>query len=172
MLSLFHSFGRGKDLSETLKWVLTVLVNRAYLDGTRYYKNAEAFLYFFSRFFSFLDTESDVRIQYRAVFAERMVERIGSPGDSLELAMRILACASLGIRDDIDLERLREKQGLDGGWEDGWFYRYGMTGIYIGNKGLTTAFAMSAIKAAYALPASSDSGSQSLSSHVLPASCA
>lgn len=157
MLSLFYSFGRGDELSETLKWVLTVLVNRAYLDGTRYYKNAEAFLYFFSRFFNCLDAESDVRKQYQPVFAERLVERIGSPGDSLELAMRVLACASLGIRDDIDLQRLRERQGLDGGWEDGWFYRYGMTGVYIGNKGLTTAFAMSAIKAAYALPVSSDS---------------
>lgn len=132
---------------------MSVLVNRGYLDGTRYYKNPEAFLYFFSRFFALAD--ADTRRQYSAVLVDRLTERIGSPGDSLELAMRVIACGSMGIRDDIDLERLLERQGLDGGWEDGWFYRYGMTGIFIGNKGLTTAFAMNAIQITQALPASS-----------------
>ena len=154
VLSLFYTHGRGSQLSSTLTWVLTVLISRAYLDGTRYYKTAEAFLYFFSRFFAKAD--NNIREQYRSIFAERLYERIGTPGDSLELAMRVLACASLGIGNEVDLTRLREKQGLDGGWEDGWFYRYGMSGIYIGNKGLTTAFAMSAIKAAAELTAGHD----------------
>ncbi|KAI5118895.1 hypothetical protein M0805_002811 [Coniferiporia weirii] len=150
VLTLFYMRGRGAELRETLDWVVSVLSTRAYLDGTRYYKSAEAFLYFFSRLLSLGDTASNgtLRRAYAGLLEERLRERIGSPGDALELAMRIVSCASVNVFDSVDLERLRERQGLDGGWEDGWFYRYGMTGIYVGNKGLTTAFAVRAIESA------------------------
>jgi hypothetical protein len=125
-----------------MDWVFSVLKHRAYLDGTRYYTSPESFLYFFSRLIS-LSTELYHR--FSPILRDRLTERIAAPGDSLALAMRIIACASLGVRDEVDLERLMEMQGPDGGWEDGWFYRYGKTGIMIGNKGVTTAFAMKAI---------------------------
>lgn len=127
-----------------MEWAFSVLKHRAYLDGTRYYTSAEAFLYFFSRLISL---SSDLYGRYSSTLRERLIERIGTPGDSLALAMRVVACASLGVRDEIDLRQLLAAQGSDGAWEDGWFYRYGQTGITIGNKGVTTALAMKAIMA-------------------------
>jgi len=37
------------------------------------------------------------------------------------------------------------RQCQDGSWEPGWMYRYGSTGVKIGNRGLTTALAVKAI---------------------------
>lgn len=44
VLTLFYTYGRGDELRETFQWVESVLKHRAYLDGTRYYEPAEAFL--------------------------------------------------------------------------------------------------------------------------------
>ncbi|KAL4905348.1 hypothetical protein BDW74DRAFT_177722 [Aspergillus multicolor] len=49
VLRLFHKYGRGSELAETLSWVRDVLRTRAYIDGTRYYATPEAFLYTLSR---------------------------------------------------------------------------------------------------------------------------
>jgi hypothetical protein len=34
----------------------------------------------------------------------------------------------------------------NGSWEDGWFYKYGLLGIFISNIGLTTAFVIKAME--------------------------
>ena len=60
--------------------------------------------------------------------------------------MRILAAASVGIRDIQDYQRLLSLQEEDGSWPLGWMYIYGMSGIRIGNQGLTTAMALAAIQ--------------------------
>lgn len=59
--------------------------------------------------------------------------------------MRILACNSLGIECSVDRHALLRLQCGDGGWESGWMYRYGSTGIKIGNRGVTTALAVRAL---------------------------
>ena len=68
-------------------------------------------------------------------------------GDALALAMRILVCDFIGIRNEVDLQRLLPLQCIDGGWEMGLIYRYGLTDISVGNRGLTTALAIKAIEA-------------------------
>lgn len=75
-----------------------------------------------------------------------MQERIGAAGDALALAMRILVCNFVGIRDEIDLRTLLSMQCIDGGWEAGWMYHYPTSGVSIGNRGLTTALAIKAIE--------------------------
>lgn len=60
--------------------------------------------------------------------------------------MRIWACSVVGVVDDFDLSKLLMLQTSNGSWEDGWFYKYGSSGILIGNIGLTTAFAIKAIE--------------------------
>jgi hypothetical protein len=77
---------------------------------------------------------------------ERLLERVGADGDALALGMRIFTCLSVDILDEVDLRRLLPLQCEDGGWEDGWVYKYGSSGIQIGNRGLTTAMAISAIE--------------------------
>jgi hypothetical protein len=38
-------------------------------------------------------------------------------------------------------------QEIDGGWEIGWIYKYGSSGARIGSRGLSTAFAIAALRA-------------------------
>lgn len=142
-LSLFYKYGRGSEIPETLEWVIEVLKNRAYLDGSRYYATAECFLYFFSRL---LHQNSGLLEKYASILKECLNERVGLEGDSLALAMRIYGCNLVGIRNETDLQRLRSRQAPDGSWPDGWVYRYGVHGTHIANKGLTTALAIDAIQ--------------------------
>ena len=81
----------------------------------------------------------------KPLLKERIQERIGADGDALALAMRILVCKSMDIRDDVDYSALLHLQCDDGGWDICWVYQYGSSGIRVGNRGLTTALAINAI---------------------------
>ncbi|KAL4815879.1 hypothetical protein BDW67DRAFT_60747 [Aspergillus spinulosporus] len=149
VLTLFHRYGRGHELHTTLSWVRDVLKHRAYMDGTRYYATPEAFLYFLARFLESASTEGAGLLahdEFVCLLRERVVERVGLPGDALALAMRLLAARYVGIADVVDEERLREMQCEDGGWKVGWVYRYGKTDVRIGNRGLATALAIKALE--------------------------
>lgn len=151
VLTLFYANGRGEELPRTFAWVQEVLINRGYTDGTRYYATPECFLFFMARLLEQIKgTKADLSL--RPIFRQRVQEKIGSEGDALALAMRVLACASVGIRDEMDLRTLLALQQEDGGWEAGWMYKYGSSGINIGNRGLTTALAINAIEALNHLP--------------------
>ena len=63
--------------------------------------------------------------------------------------MRVIVGAAVGLRLERDLAALLPLQYEDGGWEPGWIYKYGSSGIKIGNRGLTTALALNAIAALY-----------------------
>ncbi|KAL4263544.1 HAD-like protein [Pleurotus pulmonarius] len=145
-LCLFYSHGRGHELKKTLEWVHEVLLNRAYLEGTRYYETPECFLFFLSRL---LQATGDAEIHgiLKPLLRLRIQERVGADGDALALAMRVLVCDSVGLRDEVDLRSLLPLQCEDGGWEIGWIYKYGSSEIKIGNRGLTTALAINAITA-------------------------
>jgi hypothetical protein len=143
VLTLFYVNGRGSDLHKALDYVYSVLNSRSYLDGTRYYSGAEPFLYFLGRL---ILNSGSVRQRFEPLFQQRLRERIGKDGDSLALSMRILACSAVGMVDEFDLWKLLTLQTSNGSWEDGWTYKYGSSGILIGNDGLTTAFAINAIE--------------------------
>ncbi|KAJ7096276.1 Haloacid dehalogenase-like hydrolase-domain-containing protein [Mycena epipterygia] len=145
VLTLFYKHNRAAELQPTLQWVCEVLRNRAYLEGTRYYETAECFLYFLSRLL-LSSSDANLHMALAPLLKERLQERIGVEGDALQLSMRIVACASVGLRDDVDLRTLLMLQCEDGGWEIGWIYKYGSSGIKIGNRGLSSAFAIKAIK--------------------------
>lgn len=145
-LTLFYTHGRGSELSRTLQWIHKVLLNRAYLDGTRYYQTAECFLFFLSRLLASSE-DRELHALLKPLLIERIQERIGVEGDSIALAMRILVCDFVGLEDEIDLRSLLPLQCEDGGWEIGWIYKYGSSGLRIGNRGLTTALALNALRA-------------------------
>jgi len=148
VLSLFYSRGRGHELANTFEWVLGVLEHRAYLDGTRYYETAECFLFFSARLLHKVRDEA-VHARLAHLLRERVLEREGSSGDALALAMRVLVGAAVGLRLERDLRELLPLQCEDGGWGPSWIYKYGSSGIKIGNRGLTTALALNAIAALY-----------------------
>ena len=68
------------------------------------------------------------------------------PGDALAIAMRIICCEEYGFDASIDAAKLRAMQEIDGGWQDGWFYRNAVEGVVVANRGVTAAFAVKAIK--------------------------
>lgn len=144
-LSLFYTYGRGHELHKTLQWVHEVLLNRAYLGGTRYYETSECFLYFVSRLLA-RSSDFALHAMLKSLLRDRVQERISADGDALALAMRILVCDFVGIQNDVDLRTLLTFQCEDGGWEIGYMYRYGSSRIRIGNRGLTTALAVKAVE--------------------------
>ncbi|KAM5539704.1 hypothetical protein V8D89_006517 [Ganoderma adspersum] len=145
ILAFFHANGRGDDLPETLEFVYNTLANRAYENGTAYYLGGDPFLFFLSRLLR-LSKSLSVRQRFGSLFAERVRERFGLPGDALALAMRVLAAASVGVHDVQDYQWLLSLQEDDGSWPLGCMYIYGLSGIGIGNQGLTTAMALEAIQ--------------------------
>jgi hypothetical protein len=148
VLTLFYSRGRGHELANTLEWVLGVLEHRAYLDGTRYYETAECFLFFSARLLHKVHDEA-VHARLAQLLRERVLEREGCTEDALALAMRVIVGAAVGLRLERDLAALLPLQYEDGGWGPSWIYKYGSSGIKIGNRGLTTALALNAIAALY-----------------------
>lgn len=148
VLTFFHMNDRGTELESTLDWVYQILQHRAYLDGTLYYYGGDCFLFFLSRL---LLVAPSVYSRFSSLFARRVYERSGADGDALALAMRIVAGAAVGVQMYVDHERLLKMQQEDGSFALGWAYKYGGSGILLGNKGWTTALAVQAIKAFDAL---------------------
>ncbi|KKY19362.1 putative had-superfamily hydrolase subfamily ia variant 3 [Phaeomoniella chlamydospora] len=147
VVRLFHSYGRGDDpkLESTKDWIHNVLLYRAYVDGTRYYLTSDVFLFFFARLIA-ENKGSEIYVRNGSLLRERLRERINADGDPLALAMRIIACDLMNLRDDIDLGKLLAMQSRDGSWEKGWLCRYGKSNIMLENRSLTTALAMNAIQ--------------------------
>lgn len=121
-----------------------MLLYRAYTGGTRYYSSADCFLFFLGRLID-RPYHSELHDELVPLLRERVQERVGATNDALSIAMRILTCKKLGLRYDTDMRSLLNLQCVDGSWDVGWIYQYGASGLRIGNRGLTTAFAINAI---------------------------
>ncbi|OOO05326.1 HAD-superfamily hydrolase subfamily IA variant 3 [Aspergillus oryzae] len=145
VLTLFHKYGRGHELPETTEWIYSILLHRAYINGTRYYPNVEWFLYYLTRL---LRVSSDPTLKERieSPLRARVAERVGAAGDAYCLGMRILACNYLGIDNHLDRRILAEMQQEDGGWEASCMYLFPGAKRETGNRGVTTAFAVRALK--------------------------
>jgi hypothetical protein len=142
VLTLFYSHGRGEELGMSLQWVREVLRYRAYIDGIRHY-SPDNILFLLTRLLASSDSLELQELQ--PLLKERVQERLGAQGDAVALAMRVLKCHFVDIRDEVDLSTLLSMQCEDGGWEAGWVYKYS-SGVKIGNRGLTTALAVQAIQ--------------------------
>jgi hypothetical protein len=154
------------------------LLNRDYERGTRYYPDADNCLYFLSRLLRHINHTSNKNAYSRAeetqslsrpptppddsardseedhlkitrLLIDRVLERVGTPaGGAVQLALRILTCAHWAIPSGNDVATLKSMQQDDGGWQGGWMYRYGSTGMRLGNRAVATALACKAIDAA------------------------
>lgn len=158
MLRLFYSFGRGGDprIRKTEDWVVQCLKNRACLYGNRVYSTPESFLYFTTRLY--LECGEGALKKRLGVIKEALLERINVPTNPLALALRISACQLIGLDPFIyqqDLKKLMSLQEKDGGFPAGHFCCIGRTGARIGNRGLTTALAMTVIRHEEQNPSSS-----------------
>jgi hypothetical protein len=144
ILACFYSFGRGCELEKTLQAVRSMLLNRSYMQGTRYYPSPDCCLGFVGRLLQSSDDEHLHRT-LGPLLASRLHERLNTGGSALDLAMRINACAQVGVSCEEDRRVLLKLQCEDGSWEPGWIYSYGSTGVKIGNRCATTALVVEAL---------------------------
>ena len=144
VLACFYTFGRGQQLGLTLQMVHSALLERTYIQGTRYYPSPDCCLFFFGRLLQ-SSNDDHLRATLGPLLKERTQEQVGKTGSALDLAMRVLTCSALDLDCDVDRQTLLDLQREDGSWELGWMYRYPSTGIKLGNHGVTTAFAIKAI---------------------------
>lgn len=142
-LSLFHEFGRGKELQETEDWVLESLQRRAHRHGSHYYTSPDIVLFFVSRL---LQKAPNIRPRFQMVFRDCVLERTEAPGDSLSLAARLICTSRCGIRDDAAVQKLVTRQKEDGSWPAGAIYKSPQSGAVCYHQGLTTAWAIQAIR--------------------------
>ncbi|KAI1819273.1 HAD-like protein [Xylaria intraflava] len=144
VLACFYSYNRGHELERTLQVVRSMLANRSYLQGTRYYPSPDCCLGFIGRL---AQSSGDARLHdtLDSLLRSRLRERVGLGGSALDLAMRIITCSQMGIPCGEDRRTLLDLQCEDGAWEGGWLYRYGSSGILIQNRGVTTAMAVAAL---------------------------
>jgi hypothetical protein len=121
-----------------------MLLDRSYMQGTRYYSSPDCCLGFIGRL---LRSSSDAHLQMTLgpLLKSRVRERLGLGGSALDLAMRITTCAQMGIACKDDRRALLNLQCEGGSWEAGWMYQYGSSGVQIGNRGVTTAMAVAAL---------------------------
>lgn len=125
--------------------MFNILLNRAYVEGTRYYANAEWFLYYMTRLLR-ASSDPTIKEKIESPLRERVAERIGAPGDAFCLGMRLLACNYLGLANHRDRETLANLQQEDGGWGASCIYFFPGAKREVGNRGVTTAFAVKALK--------------------------
>jgi hypothetical protein len=121
-----------------------MLLDRSYMQGTRYYTTPDCCLGFIGRL---LRSSSDAHLQLTLgpLLKSRVSERLGLGGSAFDLAMRIITCGQMGVACEADRRALLNMQCEDGSWEPGWMYQYGSTRVKIGNRALTTALAVEAL---------------------------
>jgi hypothetical protein len=126
-------------------WLYNILSSRAYLLGTYYYLYPEYFLYSIVRILN-STTDGYLHFRFTGLLKQCVEERIGIEGDALALAMRIVVCNFVGLRNSRDLQTLLSLQLEDGGWPLSWVYRVPSKKVKVGNRGLATAIAINAIQ--------------------------
>lgn len=132
---------RGEEVKRTEDWLFTILDSAQYLKGSRYYHSPDAFLYFFGRLIRFPQLKEKLRVQ----LAQHLQKRIGKTEYPLDLAMRIILSNSLGIRNELEKQKLMRLQRQDGSWPTDALYREGKKPVFYGNKSVPTAFAIKAL---------------------------
>jgi len=149
VLYLLHLAGRGHEAQETEDFLYSVLEQRTYLQGTRYYLSPITFLCLLSRT---IKVSPSLRARFLPLMRARVQEALDRIDDddsipSLTVAQRLIAANNAGLDDPRDVQTLLEAQRSDGAWEA---HALGATGndqlrLYFGSRELTTAFALHAL---------------------------
>jgi hypothetical protein len=149
--TFFYTYGRGAQIRKTFDLVYNTLKSRDF-GVKRYYFTPEPLFYYVCRMVHAYDGDDAPELkQMRDVLRECVMERIGADDDNaIVLAIRLLVCQKLGIKNEKDLKALLKLQGGDGGFGVGWYYNFGRSGVKIGHRGFTAALSVEAIRAAMA----------------------
>ncbi|KAI1419335.1 hypothetical protein F5Y12DRAFT_720841 [Xylaria sp. FL1777] len=144
VLTSFYKYGRGHEVERTLQLVHSMLLDRTYLQGTRYYPSPDLCLNYVGRL---LRTSDDAHLHATLgpLLKSRVSERVGVDGTALDLAMRVITCRQMGVECENDRCALLNLQQEDGRWEGGWLYLFKKANLEITNVGVITAKAVEAL---------------------------
>ncbi|KAI1300650.1 HAD-like protein [Xylaria venustula] len=144
VLTCFYIYGRGHELERTLQAVRSMLLERSYLQGTRYYPSPDYCLGIIGSLVQSSD-DSHLQAMLRPLLKLRVSERVGLGGSALDLAVRIITCRQMGVECESDRRALLDLQCEDGRWEGGCIYLFLKTMIEITNVGVVTSKAIEAL---------------------------
>ncbi|KAH8996495.1 hypothetical protein EDB86DRAFT_1003670 [Lactarius hatsudake] len=111
-------------------------------DGTRYYETAECFLFFAAQFLR-ATPDPNLHARHAQLLRARIIkERTGAASGDSARGKRRRACASRTTS-----RTSCRCSARTGGWGPSWIYKYGSSGVKIGNRGPATALVLNAVSA-------------------------
>lgn len=134
-------YGKEFEALESMDFVYNILLSEAYKGGTRYYESEDTFLF---ALFKLVISFPNVYSKFVEPLKEKVIKRIGATENSLDLAMRIIACNNLNIHNSTEKNKLALLQLEDGSWP-AYFYFKGSNSRYFGSREISTAFAIKAL---------------------------
>ncbi len=144
VLYLMYQIGWGQreELQKSIEFVYDYLVNKTYLEGTRYYPSPDVFLFFLSRL---VTGYPDDFTKFFAPLKENLLSRVNSTTFSAERAFRVIALKKLGIANRIDFLKMLDEQLEDGGWPMYGLFIAAKSKTYFGSRELSSSFALEAL---------------------------
>jgi len=143
-LYVIYMLGKENQAKKTESFVYETLQsgNYPYL----YYPSEDMFLYMVSRL---VHSFPEMRKKFGEILSKRVVARIGSSEDPIDLAARVIAGKSVGIKNASESKKLLDLQNEDGSWRDDVFFQAKRPSngklYFYGSKEVTTAFAIRAL---------------------------
>ena len=142
---LLHQVGMADRADASWQCLVNFLLSDDYLLGTRYYPSPDVFLYFASRLVrDFPGPRGVLQEPLRA----RLTARRGADTPCFERALRVSACANVGLEAAEDLLVVASARRRNGSWASSPFFRYGRNPRYFGSESISTAVGAQALAAA------------------------
>ena len=136
--------GFEAEAEKQLPLIQDFFASKKYLNGSRYYFSPESAIYLASRLVEF----SKGNKQLHSVLEDALKERIGKTDFPLDLAMRVTSAHRLGMKNNLDFQKLISIQNPDGSFPADAIYKYGSKEEYFGSKEISTAFSIEALQTA------------------------
>ncbi|KAI1348679.1 HAD-like protein [Xylaria sp. FL0043] len=105
ILACFYVYGRGNELERTLQLMHSILLDRSYLQGTRYYPSPDLCLGYFGRLLRASD-DAHLHTTLGPRLKLRVCERIGLGGNALDLAMSKIKMTNVCVTTALAVEAL------------------------------------------------------------------
>jgi len=141
-LFLASLYGREEEASATIAFLERLITGENLEEGSRYYPSCEALIYFLTRL---VHTFPQRFASWRPHLTRHVRARLSAEPWPMDVAIRVIAGDVLGVDVSQQRRELAALQQADGGWPVDAFFRYGRSGIFFGNREMTTGFALRAL---------------------------
>ncbi len=148
VMYLLCQLQRFEEAAPSWRCLTEFLKSDAYLFGTRYYPSPDVFLYFVSRL---ARDFPGPRAALLEPLCQRLLDRQGADTPCFDRALRVAACANVGLQAGEDLLVVASARREDGSWAISPFFRYGRTPRYFGSEALSTVVGAQALASAASL---------------------